>query len=195
MRTPKNTQAPTFVATSQCTDMSTSTSVFCPTTATVCAVRFALVTFAAFALMEPVTYALHRWVMHGIGLRLHRSHHVNAARVEQRRFELNDLYPIVFAGIVIGAFALGFNSARLSILVPICIGATAYGAVYAFVHDLVIHRRLGSRVGDRSRLLGYLSRAHKSHHVTNGEPYGMLAPYALRALSKGLRPSHRPTAS
>jgi len=195
MTTPKKTHAQTSVTISHLTDMSMSTSVFCPTTTTVCAVRFTLVAIVAFVLMEPITYALHRWVMHGFGLRLHRSHHLNAARVEPSRVELNDLYPVIFAGAVIGAFALGFNASQLSILVPICIGVTAYGVVYAFVHDLVIHRRLGSRVGGRSRALGHLARAHKTHHVTNGEPYGMLAPYALRAISKGLRPSHRPTAS
>lgn len=195
MRTPKKIHAQTSVTTNHVTEKSTSTSTFCPTTTTVCAVRFTLVAVLAFVAMEPVTYALHRWVMHGVGMHLHRSHHLNAARVEPSRLELNDLYPVMFAAAVVGAFALGFNNSNLSILVPICVGVTAYGAVYAFVHDLVIHNRLGARVGHRSRILGHLTRAHKAHHVTNGEPYGMLAPYALRAVLKGLRPSHRPTAS
>ena len=145
--------------------------------------------------MEPITYALHRWVMHGAGYLLHHSHHRNAARTRPSRLELNDLYPVMFASLVIAILALGFNKPQMGILVPIGIGTTAYGVLYALVHDLVIHRRAGLAIGDRSSLLRRLETAHRQHHATNGEPYGMLAPYALRFISKGFRPSHRPSAS
>ena len=49
-----------------------------------------LVTVAA---MEGVAYAAHRWVMHGPGWFLHKSHH----RPRQGWFELNDLYGFIFA--------------------------------------------------------------------------------------------------
>ena len=41
-----------------------------------------------FVLMEPATYAVHRWLMHGPGRGLHRSHH----RLAAGRLEANDLF-------------------------------------------------------------------------------------------------------
>jgi len=154
-----------------------------------------LVVIATMVAMEPITYALHRWVMHGFGLTLHLSHHRNAARTKPTRLELNDLYPVIFALVVIGLLAVGFNAPQAGILVPIGIGATSYGLLYAIVHDMVIHRRAGIDFTRRSQTLRRLGDAHREHHATNGEPYGMLAPYALRIVSRGFRPSQRPSAS
>ena len=81
----------------------------------------------AFVLMEPVTAATHRWVMHGIGEMLHRSHH----QARRGRFERNDWFPVLFAAIVIVGFAAGFNIDGWSSLVPVGIGVTAYGVAYA----------------------------------------------------------------
>lgn len=147
-----------------------------------------------FVVMEPIAYALHRWVMHGFGISLHRSHHRNALRTHSPRLELNDLFPVLFAVAVITLLAIGFNVSRTEVLVPIGVGATAYGLVYAFVHDVVVHRRAKVEIGQRSRVLGWLAEAHRAHHATNGEPYGMLAPYVLRMVSRGLRPSQPPSA-
>ncbi|MFT7503640.1 MAG: beta-carotene 3-hydroxylase, partial [Gammaproteobacteria bacterium] len=59
----------------------------------------------AFIAMEPVTAATHRWVMHGIGEFLHRSHH----RPRGSTFEANDWYPVMFAAVVNLGFFAGFN--------------------------------------------------------------------------------------
>ena len=122
-----------------------------------------LIGVATFAAMEGVSYATHRWVMHGFGMRWHRSHHQRRTG----RFERNDLFPVVFASIGISLFALG--------MWPVAIGMTAYGAVYAYVHDLVIHRRLPAPEV-RGPYLRWLVEAHADHHATSGEPYGMLLP-------------------
>jgi hypothetical protein len=42
--------------------------------------------------METVAYAVHRWIMHGPGWFLHRSHHEPAGKLEA-----NDLYGLIFA--------------------------------------------------------------------------------------------------
>lgn len=118
---------------------------------------------AAFLAMEAVTYATHRWVMHGVGMRWHRSHHLPP----KGRFERNDLFPVVFASVGIVLFAAG--------VWPVAIGMTAYGAAYLAVHDVAIHRRLP--VGSaRGRYLRWLRDAHGDHHATSREPYGMLLP-------------------
>ena len=83
-----------------------------------------LLALAAFAVMEPVTAATHRFVMHGIGLRLHRSHH----RRTHEGWELNDAYPVMFAAVVCVGLWIGFHEPRLAELVPIGVGVTAYGA-------------------------------------------------------------------
>jgi beta-carotene 3-hydroxylase len=136
----------------------------------------ALVVVVTFVVMEPVTYLTHRFVMHGLGTRLHRSHH---RRWPERRpgepfLEANDAFPVVFAGLTMVALAIGFNVDGLSVLLPICVGATSYGAAYAFVHDVYIHGRVAVR--RRSAVLDRLADAHALHHRFGGEPYGMLLP-------------------
>lgn len=137
----------------------------------------ALVVLGAFLVMEPATYAAHRWVMHGFGRLLHDSHH----RPETGLFELNDLYPVMFASVTIMAMAAGSSFPSLRPMLVVGIGVTAYGMAYMFVHDVYIHRRLPffrSRwaVGDK------LAQAHRIHHLYGGEPYGMLLPIVPRAL-------------
>jgi len=139
-----------------------------------------LVAVAAFVGMEGFTYLTHRFVMHGIGWVLHRSHHVPSAE----RFEANDVFPCIGAAVAMVGFAIGFNVPVPS-LVAVGLGVTAYGLAYMFVHDLYIHGRLG-RLPEVA-LLERLRRAHALHHLFGGEPFGMLAPILprrLRALAR-----------
>ena len=140
--------------------------------------RPVLIAMIAFVVMEPVTYAAHRWVMHGIGERLHRSHH----RPGSTGWEANDLYPVMFAGVVLVGMALGFNVDGLGDLVAIGVGVTLYGAAYALVHDVYIHRRVRGWRARTTRVGDHLAEAHRIHHLYNGEPYGMLLPVVPRAL-------------
>ena len=131
-----------------------------------------MIVAVAFALMEPITAATHRWVMHGIGEFIHRSHH----RPATKRFETNDWYPVVFAAVVNVGFFAGFNLDGLRVLVPVGIGVTTYGAAYALVHDVYIHRRLDLFAGRRNAWLDRLAEAHRIHHLYSAAPYGMLVP-------------------
>ena len=130
-----------------------------------------LLAAVAFVLMEPVVYAYHRWVMHGVGIRLHWSHH----EAGDGGWEANDLYPLIAATVTMLGFGLGFNVSGLAPLVPVCIGVTLYGLAYVFVHDVYIHRRVRwftAEIGVAERL----KAAHRVHHIWHGEPYGMLFP-------------------
>ena len=140
----------------------------------------ALVVIVAFVVMEPVTWATHRFVMHGPGWFLHESHH----RGRGRRFEANDVYPVLFASIVMIALWIGFHGAQWRWLVPAGVGVTLYGIAYAFVHDGAVHRRLPTGTWFRGRV-ERLVAAHRIHHQTGGEPFGMLLPYVP---SSGKRP-------
>jgi beta-carotene 3-hydroxylase len=123
----------------------------------------------SFVLMEAVSYAAHRWVMHGFAMGWHRSHHAPA----EGRFERNDLFPVCFSAVGVLLFALG--AAGLSAVWWVGVGVTAYGAAYLFVHEVYIHHRLPIRV-PHLRYLEWLRDAHRAHHQTGAEPYGMLLP-------------------
>jgi beta-carotene 3-hydroxylase len=133
----------------------------------------------AFVLMEPLTYAAHRWVMHGAGWVLHRSHHRVAA---DGVLEANDWFPVIFAAVTIMAMAAGTISPTVHVLVPIGVGVTAYGAAYAFVHDVYIHGRF-ARI-PTVRPLERFRAAHALHHRFGGEPYGMLCPVVPRSVKE-----------
>ncbi len=131
-----------------------------------------LIAVIAFAAMEPVTAAAHRWIMHGVGEVLHRSHH----RRSSGRVEANDWYPVMFAALVNVGFYVGFNVDGLASLVEVGLGITAYGAAYGLVHDVYIHRRIRGGSGPRIEPLERLAEAHRIHHLYNAAPYGMLLP-------------------
>lgn len=144
------------------------------------ALSFVLLVVGAFVVMEPVTAATHRWVMHGVGERLHRSHH----RPLTTRWEANDAYPVMFAAVVCLGLWIGFNRPGWSGLVPVGMGVTLYGIAYATVHDVYIHGRLRLFGERRFGVLDRLADAHRIHHLYNGAPYGMLLPVVPRELRR-----------
>ena len=135
------------------------------------------VVVASLVAMEGVSYLTHRFVMHGFGIGLHASHHDTGTG----GFELNDLYPLLFSTLAVGAFSAGTLWPSLRALVLVGIGQTLYGLAYLFVHEVYIHRRL-ALVGRRYRLLEWLKDSHRVHHLYGGEPYGMLLPVVPAAL-------------
>lgn len=157
-----------------------------------------LVAVVGFVAMEPITALTHRFVMHGIGLVLHRSHHRPVRPGEStRRWEANDAFPVMFAAVVMIGLAIGFNVDGWSFLVPLGCGITAYGLAYAVVHDAYVHRRVPLFGGRTLPVLERLAAAHRMHHRHAGAPFGMLLPVLARqdrptASRQGSRPSHEP---
>lgn len=152
---------------------------------------FLAVATAAFVAMELVTYAAHRWIMHGPLENLHNGHHRNAARsVPKRGLESNDVFPLAFSIVVMAGLWVGFNVDGMSWLVAVCAGVTMYGVAYTLVHDGVIHGRIPGMSRIASPTAERLTAAHHTHHRTNAEPYGMLWPqWSMRT---GSRPSQVP---
>lgn len=128
---------------------------------------------AAFAVMEPVAYATHRWVMHGAGWGWHASHHASKSGT----FERNDLYPVTFASATIVATAVA-SRLRWRPVLAVAAGVTAYGAAYSVVHEIYAHRRAPS-LRRPAAPLEQLGSRHMRHHRRGGEPYGMLAPLVV----------------
>jgi beta-carotene 3-hydroxylase len=135
------------------------------------------VVLGAFVAMEAVSYLAHRFVMHGPGMGLHRSHHVRSGAT----FEANDLFPVSFAAVTILAMTAGTTLPSLEVLFTVGVGVTSYGAAYAFVHDVYIHGRLDTWV-PRIAVLEWLRSSHEIHHRFGGEPYGMLFPVVPQRL-------------
>ncbi len=131
-----------------------------------------------FVAMEGVSYATHRWVMHGFGMRWHRSHHLPP----QGRFEQNDAFPVLFSFIGFAVF-LGASLTSNTWLYWLGGGIAAYGLLYMLVHDVYIHRRLPCPIDDR-RTLDWLRESHEIHHLYGGEPYGMLLPLVSKELRR-----------
>ena len=67
-----------------------------------------------------VSYATHRWVMHGPGMGWHRSHH----RPPAGRWERNDLFPLCFSVIGFALFAGGAWGPHLDVLTWAGVGVT-----------------------------------------------------------------------
>ena len=132
-----------------------------------------LLVLVAFAVMEPVAYLLHRFVMHERGMVWHRSHH--QPRPPGEAWERNDLFPVVLASITMTAMMIGALVASLGWLLWTGVGVTGYGMAYLFVHDIYIHRRIKSFTWTWGPL-ERVREAHRIHHLFSGEPYGFLFP-------------------
>lgn len=116
--------------------------------------------------MEVFAWATHKYVMHGPGWGWHRSHHEPRGGA----FEKNDLYAVTFAGVVIALFCVGV---RWPPLWWMALGITVYGAIYAFVHDMLVHQRFGMRWVPRRGYPKRLLQAHRLHHSVKGKAGGV----------------------
>jgi beta-carotene 3-hydroxylase len=114
---------------------------------------------ASAAAMELVAFAVHKYVMHGPGWTWHRSHH----RPRAGAFEKNDLYAVLFALLSLALFWAG--AAWWAPLWWIALGMTAYGLLYAFVHDGLVHRRFPFLRAPRRGYAKRLVQAHRLHHA------------------------------
>jgi beta-carotene 3-hydroxylase len=128
-----------------------------------------LTAIVSFLLMEIVSYLAHRFVYHGIGWVFHRSHHSK----REGPFELNDIFPTIFAAISILLMAYSYGFAEREWLFAVACGVAAYGIIYFLIHDVYIHRRIPV-LSLRVPFLLRLKKAHAIHHAFGGEPYGLL---------------------
>jgi beta-carotene 3-hydroxylase len=128
-------------------------------------IAFTALFLAVFFAMEGVAWAMHKYVMHGFLWVLHKSHH------EPRKgaFELNDLFGIFFASIAIALLAWSVQLGGPAWALAAGLGITAYGGVYFFAHDMLVHHRGGVRMNPRKGYLARLYQAHRLHHAVDGK--------------------------
>ena len=137
-------------------------------------------------IMEWVAASTHRYVMHGVGWRWHRSHHDERTSL----FELNDLYAVGFAGISVTLFAAAESAPALW---WVGLGMVIYGLLYALLHDVLVHRRLPVPWVPRRGYLNRLVQAHRLHHSVHERDgavsFGFLYAPPVQRLADTLRAS------
>ena len=132
-----------------------------------------IVVLISFLMMELVSWATHKYIMHGFLWKLHEDHHnVN----KNKTFEKNDSFFLIFA--IPGAGFIMYGIETNSILLLIGLGITLYGLAYFFVHEIFIHQRIKVFRKTNNKYLKGLRKAHKIHHKNqnkeNGQCFGML---------------------
>lgn len=126
-----------------------------------------------FIVMEAVTWATHKYVMHGFLWYLHRDHH----QKEPGFFEKNDLFFVIFA--VPSMLLIGFGTYNeIWWMQAIGFGIMLYGFAYFLVHDVIIHQRFKWFSRSKNTYVRAIRWAHKMHHrhlsKEDGESFGML---------------------
>src|ERR1700761_7614455 len=109
--------------------------------------------------MEVFAWFMHRYVMHGVLWCWHRSHH----KPRRGAFERNDLFAVVFALPAVLFIWLGVNVSGWWL--PLGLGITAYGAVYAIFHDGLVHERFPVPLDGRRGFWRARMQAHRIHHA------------------------------
>lgn len=139
---------------------------------------------ATFLGMEGFAWAMHRYVMHGPLWTWHRSHH----EPHDHALEKNDLFAVVFAAPAVVLIAVGLHVWPWTL--PIGLGVTAYGLVYFFFHDGLVHRRFPTGIDGRSGFWRRRIQAHRLHHAVRTRKgcvsFGFLWVRSARALKAEL---------
>lgn len=148
-----------------------------------------LIFVLAFVGMEGFAWATHRYVMHGWLWCWHKSHHEPRDGI----FELNDLFAVVFSLPAMLCIWLGVNVSHWWL--PVGLGITAYGGVYAFFHDGLVHRRFPVPFVSGRGFWRVRIQAHRIHHAVNTRlgcvSYGFLLAKPARALKRELNALQR----
>jgi len=135
---------------------------------------YVLITLATFGIMEMVTWATHKYVMHGFLWYLHEDHHQPGY---PNVFEKNDLFFVIFAVPSMLLIIFGLNPV-LNYLFFIGLGILLYGIAYFLVHDVLIHQRFKWLRRYNNPYFSALRKGHKVHHKhlgkEKGEVFGML---------------------
>jgi beta-carotene 3-hydroxylase len=118
-----------------------------------------------FFAMEGVAWLMHKYVMHGFLWCLHKSHH------EPRKgfWELNDAFGLFFAAISIALIYWAAQANGPSWALYAGLGVTAYGFVYFFAHDILVHKRVALRINPKKGYLRRLYQSHRLHHAVDGK--------------------------
>ena len=125
-----------------------------------------------FVGIEVFATLIHKYLMHGPLWFIHESHHR-----PKGRFELNDLFAVLFGGIGVWLLVAG-SLAAFDFRFWMGLGISVYGGVYFYLHDVLVHRRAGRAKTPEWAYIKALRHAHRMHHKhvnkLPSESYGLL---------------------
>ena len=126
---------------------------------------YAGIFFGVFFTMEGIAWLMHKYVMHGFLWNLHKSHH------EPRKgfWELNDVFGLFFAAISIAFMTWSLQLGGPFWALIVGLGVMAYGVVYFFAHDILVHKRVALRLNPKKGYLRRLYQSHRLHHAVYGK--------------------------
>tara|TARA_B100001057_G_scaffold3793_1_gene3399 strand:- start:84 stop:521 length:438 start_codon:yes stop_codon:yes gene_type:complete len=120
-----------------------------------------LIVLGTFVAMEFISWATHKYIMHGFLWSLHKDHH----QVDhKKKTQKNDLFFLIFACPSIAFIYVGLQD--FSPILFVGIGIACYGLAYFIVHEIIIHRRLPFLKHIKGNYITTIRRAHKVHHKT-----------------------------
>jgi len=131
------------------------------------------IVLGTFLIMEAVTWATHKYVIHGFLWNLNEDHH----QPQPGFFEKNDAFFVIFA--VPSFLLILFGTLdKVYWMQAIGFGIMAYGLAYFIVHDVIIHQRFKWFTRSNNTYVRAIRWAHKMHHKhinkEEGESFGML---------------------
>jgi beta-carotene 3-hydroxylase len=118
------------------------------------------ITIATFLFWEFVAWCSHKYIMHGILWRWHKSHHTR----HDHALEKNDLFAVVFSIPSIGLFYYFSQIQYNPYMLAVALGIFCYGLFYLVFHDVIVHQRIKWRPSKRSTYLQRMINAHYVHH-------------------------------
>lgn len=127
------------------------------------ALAFIAVVLAFVLLMEGVAWVAHKYVMHGFLWSLHKSHHEPRTGV----FERNDWFAIFFSIPSIVLIYVGVNDWTPALAAGV--GILGYGLIYFFFHDMLVHRRIDTKLRPKKGYLARVVQAHRLHHAVESK--------------------------
>jgi len=110
--------------------------------------------------MEIFSWFIHKYIMHGILWKIHRTHHTKTKGF----FELNDVFSLLFGTTAVVLIILGLSTLNYQFWIGL--GITLYGFTYFVLHDILIHRRMKVKQKPEGSYLEAISKAHRDHHKT-----------------------------
>ena len=120
-----------------------------------------------FGAMEAFSWWIHKYVMHGVLWKIHKTHHEHTKGF----FELNDLFTLLFGGIAVTLIFLGIDEFDYRFWIGT--GISAYGMLYFILHDVLIHKRLKWFGRPKSNYLQGIAKAHRDHHKSRSKEHGV----------------------
>ena len=124
-----------------------------------------LIVLGTIAVMECLSWFIHKYLFHGPLWFMHQSHHQKSHSF----FEWNDLFALLFASLAL--YLMYIDRKYFGYRFFIGLGITLYGLIYFIIHDWFVHRRFKTFKSNNAYLKA-VRKAHKIHHKNQGKEQG-----------------------